>query len=123
MKTTVLITAITVLASLGVTGCAPKVSYSPYSGQTFAPTARVDVFRTKVADRRYVELGELCIRVKRSTQETAVLHLTEKAREIGADGIILIGERPAGGVAAPVGQIVVAIPLREACAVAIRYAE
>lgn len=126
MKTTVLITILLVLASLGVTGCAPTgptVSYSPYSAQTFAPTTRVDVFRTKVADRRYFELGELCVRVRRSTQETAVLELAEKAKEIGADGIILMGERSAGAVAAPIGQMAVAIPLREACAVAIRYTE
>lgn len=83
----------------------------------------VNVFWTKVADRRYVELGDLCIRVTRSTQETAVLHLTEKAREIGADGIILIGERSAGAVGAPVGQMIFAIPRRETCAVAIRYTE
>lgn len=124
-KTVAFIATITLLGSLGFTGCAPthRVSYSPYTDQTFAPTAQVDVFRTKVPDRRYTELGELCIRVGRSTQESSVLHLTEKAKEIGANAIILIGERSRGAVGAPVGQMMVAVPLRDTCAVAIRYAE
>jgi len=123
MTEKVLILVLLLTGTVGIQGCAPQVSYSPYSHRTFAPTTRVDVLRTKLADRRYLELGELCIRVNRSTQKTAVLQLTEKAKKIGADGIILIGDRPAGFVGIPIGQLAVAVPLRDACAVAIRYTE
>lgn len=104
---------------IGTIGCAARVSYSPYTGQTFAPTTRVDVLRTRVAERRHVELGELCT----SAGHTAVMRLTEKAKELGADAIILLGERSAGAVAVPVGQMAVAVPLTDTCAVAIRYTD
>jgi len=71
------------VTAFAVIGCAARVSYSPYSRETFAPTTKVDVLRTKSADRRYVELGELCIRVNRSTQDTAVLR-SSAACDVGA---------------------------------------
>lgn len=123
MNLRLILLAATFGALMGASGCAARVTYSPYSSQTFTPTASVDVLRTRVAERRYVELGELCIRVNRSTAETAVIRLTEKAKEIGADALILIGDRSAGPVAVPIGQMAVAVPLRDACAVAIRYTE
>lgn len=103
MNTKTIVGALIMVTAFAVSGCAARVSYSPYSRETFAPTTKVDVLRTKSADRRYIELGELCIRVTRSTQDTAVLRLTDRAREIGADGIVLTGERSSGSVAVPIG--------------------
>jgi uncharacterized protein YbjQ (UPF0145 family) len=89
--------------------------------QAYPATQSVEVLRTKPVDRAYIELGELSVRVKKSTEESAILFLKEKAREIGADAIVVLGERSEGAVAVPSGYNVVVVPLRGLVAVAIKY--
>ncbi len=78
---------------------------------------------TAPVGRRSVEIGQLAIRVNKSNEETVVLALKAKARALGADAIILLGERSTGAVAIPVGTMAVAVPLRSLVAIAIRYAD
>jgi hypothetical protein len=69
-----------------------------------------------------MELGVLSVRLNKQTEENAVLYLVERAREIGADAIVILGEVSVGAVAMPpVGTLAVAIPLRDLKALAIRY--
>lgn len=105
-------------------GCAgPDVKVMLYTGDSYPPTTDVQVFRTAPVDRKYSEIGELSLRVKKSNRETAVFQLRERAKAIGADAIILMGERSAGAIAMPMGQGAVAVPLREIYAIAIKYME
>jgi hypothetical protein len=99
----------------------PTVSFMRYTEQAYPATQSVEVLRTKPVDRAYVELGELSVRVKKSTEESAVLFLKEKAREVGADAIVVLGERSGGAVAVPAGYNVVLVPLRDLVAIAIKY--
>ena len=62
-----------------------------------------------------------CVRLNKHTEEHAVLYLVERAREIGADAIVILGEVSAGTVAMPAGTLALAIPLRDLQALAIRY--
>ena len=102
-------------------GCAPKIKYMKYTHQNFPPTFKVDVLRTKPVDRKFIELGEISIRLKKSTEEDAVLHLKEKASTIGADAIVILGESSNGAVAVPVGGMYAIIPIRKLTAIAIKY--
>ncbi len=108
---------------LGLAACAPSssVRFARYTEASYSPTADVEVLRTKPADRPYVELGELRLRVKKSNEDDAILSLKQKAREIGADAIVILGEQTRGAVMVPVGTIAVAAPIRILIAVAIHY--
>jgi hypothetical protein len=122
MKCAALVIAV---ASLLLQGCAstPAVRVTRYTAETFPPSTDVKVLRMPPPDRDYVELGEVSIRLRKLTEETAVSMLCTKAAELGADAIILLGERHKGSVLAPVGDMYVAVPIRELSAVAIRYKE
>ncbi len=92
-----------------------------YSADILEPTDRIEVFHTKPTDRDYVELAELSIRLDKSTEETAVLYLNDKAKELGADAIIMMGERTTGAFAMPLGNMAIAVPTKELYAIAIKY--
>ncbi len=48
-------------------------------------------------------------------------NLIEKAKELGADAIIIMGERSKGAVAMPLGNMAVAVPIKELYDIAIKY--
>lgn len=102
-------------------GCSTPVKVMRYTTEIFPPTQKVEVLRTKSIERDYIEIGEVSIRLKKSTESNAVALLAEKAKELGADAIILMGERSRGAVAMPVGSMIAAVPLRELYGIAIRY--
>ncbi len=112
---------IILLLSLLLCGCGTTAKVMRYSTETYTPTQNVEVLRTKPVNREYVELGEVSVRLKKSTEENAVALLVEKAKEMGADAIIIIGERSRGAVAMPVGSMIAVSHLREIYAVAIKY--
>lgn len=102
-------------------GCAPTtptVYVMRYTNEVYPPTANVEVLRTNPPDRQYVELGEIEINSK---QDNAVQYLVQKAKEMGADAIILMGEKNRGAVAVPIGQMVYAAPVTRLWAIAIKY--
>ena len=78
---------ILLLPILFLFGCAPRVQAIPYTEQLYPPTTAIEVFRTKMPQREYVELGEIWID---GTQADAVHRLVEKAKEMGADAIMLM---------------------------------
>lgn len=101
--------------------CAPATRFARYTEAKYPPTTEVEVLRTKPADRAYVELGEIRLRLKNSNEDDAILILKEKAREVGADAIVILGEQSRGAAIVPVGNMAMAVPLRDLVAVAIRY--
>ena len=121
MKTINLI--IILVISLFLSACY-SVDFIKYSEETYSATTSVDVFRNKPVDREYIELGELSLRVKKgifSNQESVVLKLKEKAKEIGADAIIILGEESEGSVIVPIGDLYTSVDKRYIIAIAIRY--
>lgn len=103
---------------LGGCSTAPPVKVKRYTTAVYPPTQHVEVLHTKAPNRDYVELGELSVK---ANDEEAIEYLVEKAKELGADAILLLGERQQGSIAMPIGQMWMAIPAKRLTAVAIRY--
>lgn len=104
--------------------CSPSVNFMKYNDDNYPPTNSVEVLRNKPVEKEFVELGELSLQVKKgifSNQEEAVLNLKEKAKEIGADAIIILGEESEGSVILPIGNLYTSVDKRYIKAIAIKY--
>ncbi len=104
--------------------CSPSVNFMKYTEDSYQPTTSVEVLRNKPVEKEFVELGELSLRIKKglfSNQEEAVLQLKEKAKEIGADAIIILGEESEGSVIVPIGDLYTSFDKRYLKAIAIKY--
>ena len=106
---------------LSLTACAPQIRFMRYTSSDYLPTTNVEVLQIKPPNRLFKELGVFSVRLNKRTEENAVLYLVERAREIGADAIVILGEVSAGAVAMPAGSLAVTVPLRDLQALAIRY--
>ena len=113
--------AVIVSLCLVAGACALQIRFMRYISFQYAPTTDVEILQIKPPDRRFKEIGLLSIRLHNNRDENAVLYLVERAREIGADAIVILGEISGGSVAMPVGTMFVAVPLRDLQALAIRY--
>lgn len=120
MKRAILFLSIIAVLALS---CAmqPRVKVMRYTAEIFPPTTQIEVLHTKPVTRDYMEIGEIAIRLTKATEENAVVYLIGKAKELGADAIMIIGERSKGAVAMPIGTMAVAVPIRELYAIAIKY--
>ena len=97
--------------------CIP-VNLTPYRELTFPPTTEVEVLQAEPS-QPYEVLGEMWMP---ANDTKGVLKMRQKAMEIGAHAIILLGDRNAGAVAIPLqGVGVVAVPVNRTYALAIRY--
>lgn len=65
-------------------GCT-TVTTRYYTGQRYAPTGHIDVYRVRRPDKPYVEIAELI-----EGSFCSLSDIINKARSIGADGIILL---------------------------------
>lgn len=68
--------------------------------------AHIDIYKTQKPDKKYVEFAE--ITCNDTNDNWALQQTLIKAREIGADGIIIIGKSGSYGYGVPVGNVVVA---------------
>jgi len=112
------------LSAVFLSACSPSVNFMKYSEENYPPTNSVEVLRNKPVEKEFIELGELSIQVKKgifSNQEEVVLKLKEKAKEIGADAIIILGEESEGSVIVPIGNLYTSVDKRFIKAVAIKY--
>ena len=78
---------------LCIFGCSPSVEFMRYVDETYPQTQSVEVLRNKPVERDFVEIGELSV----ESEKDAIILLKEKAKEIGADAIIILGEKSEGG--------------------------
>ena len=105
--------------------CSPSASFMKYSDDSYLPTNSVEVLRHKPVEKEFIELGELSIQIKKGilfgNEEDAVLDLIGKAKEIGADAIIIVGEDSEGNVIVPVGSVYTTVDKRYLKAIAIKY--
>lgn len=114
----------TLLFARTLCGCGTTpVEVMRYTSERFAPTepSSVKIIRTRLERRSYIEIGEVSIRLNRQNQEDSIALLRQRAAELGADAIILMGERSLGAAAMPIGSLTVAVPLREIYGIAIKY--
>jgi hypothetical protein len=65
--------------------------------------ANIDIYRTKTPDIKYIEIGE--ISCGDTNDEWALKQVLIKARQIGADGIIILGKSGSYGVGVPIGNL------------------
>ena len=104
-----------------ISGCSPSVNFMKYSEDTYLPTNSIEVLRNKPVEKKFVELGELSLKINKSNQEEAVLLLKEKAKEIGADAIIILGEESEGSVIVPIGNLYASVDRKSIKAIAIKF--
>jgi hypothetical protein len=105
-------------------GCSPSVNFMKYSEDNYPPTNSIEVLRNKPVEKEFLEIGELSLQINKgifSNQEEAVLKLKEKAKEIGADAIIILGEESEGSVIVPIGNLYTSVDKRYLKAIAIKY--
>lgn len=102
-------------------GCSSSVNFIKYHEDIYPPTSSVDVLRSKPVSKDSIELGELSLKIKKSNQEEAALKLNEKAKELGADAIILLGENSEGSVLVPLGNLYASVDMRYIKAIAIKF--
>jgi len=112
------------LCSLSACGL-PTVQEMRYTSDTFEPTATVEVLQTWPRDRKYLEIAELEV----SASAKANNALVDKAKEMGADAIVIGPTHQHGQVHVPIGGTISdgpagsfrGVPLNSVRAVAIKY--
>ena len=83
-------------------------------------SVQIDVYRSIKPSKAYIEVGE--ISCKDTNKEWALNQLKIKAREIGADGLIILGPGPTSSGGYVVGNVVVSSSESNGYnAIAIRY--
>jgi hypothetical protein len=96
-----------------------------YTSDTFEPTANVEVLQTWPRDRKYLEIAELEV----SAGAKANNALLDKAKEMGADAIVIGPPHRHSQVQVPIGGTISdgpagsfrGVPLNSVRAVAIKY--
>lgn len=103
IKTAYLI--VMLLIAVFISACAKRdVVFMKYNSNIYPPTDSIEVLRNKPVEKDYIEIGELSLRVN-SDEENSVLILIDKAKKIGADGIILLGESSDGETTIPIKNL------------------
>jgi len=114
-----------ILFSLFACSGLPSVREMRYTMDTFEPTANAEVLQTWPRDRKYLEIAELEV----SAGSKANNALLERAKEIGADAIVIGPPHQHGQVHVPIGGTISdgpagsfrGVPLNSVRAVAIKY--
>ena len=76
-------------ASTGFLMAQPQVTMFKEPGTPKSPTDHIDIFYTKTPDRDYEEIAK--IQVGDTDDDWSMKQIKIKAREIGADGVVIIG--------------------------------
>jgi len=90
-------------------GCmaVPKVVRFGPAFESRSPNAPVEVFQTRAPDRPYIEVAS--ISVGDTDEEYCMEQVLLKAREVGADAVIIKGKVGTTSVAVPVGGLAYAV--------------
>lgn len=98
------------VSALIISGCAStgflmakaKVTLLGESYPAKNEDAKIDVYMTNKPTQEYVEFAQ--ITCGDTNDKWSLEQITKKAREIGADGIIIIGKAGTSGVGVPIGN-------------------
>jgi len=104
-----------------LTACGlPSVQAVRYTMDTFEPTTNVEVLQTWPRDRKYIEIAELEV----SAGDQANNALLDKAKEMGADAIVIEPAHRHGQAYVPIGGALSesrAVTLNSVRAIAIKF--
>lgn len=89
-------------ASTGFLMAKAKVTLLGESYPAKSEDAKIDVYMTNKPTQEYVEFAK--ITCGDTNDKWSLEQITKKAREIGADGIIIIGKAGTSGVGVPIGN-------------------
>ena len=101
--------------------CSLPVRVTSYTDTQYNPTNTIDVIRTNSVSRDYIELAELRTRVGALNRDKAIINIKEKAKEIGADAIIILGEETQGAIITTNNYGATAGSVQDMVAIAIKY--
>ena len=79
------------LCLVSLYACSAAVSYVSLSSTTFPPTTKVDVYKNEKPAKEFVEVGMIVVSTEGS-EKIIMKKAIEKAMEVGADGIVMIGK-------------------------------
>jgi hypothetical protein len=88
-------------ASTGFLMAKPKVTYFGEKYAAKEAVSKVDVYITNKPTQEYIEFAK--ITCKDTNDKWSLEQVTKKAREIGADAIIIIGKAGSSGIGIPMG--------------------
>ena len=106
---------------LTLSACMPSVHVMRYTAAIYPPSSNVEILRTKPADREYFEIGEISLELNAFNRKNAVFILSEEARKLGADALVLLGEKGSGAMILPVGKGYTVINTERLVGVAIKF--
>ena len=107
-------------ASTGFLMAKAKVTLFGESYPAKTEDAKIDVYMTNKPTQEYIEFAQ--ITCGDTNDKWSLEQITKKAREIGADGIILIGKAGNNGVGVPIGNLTYVVSEEYGMkAVAIKY--
>ncbi|MFC2165275.1 hypothetical protein ACFLT2_09795 [Acidobacteriota bacterium] len=87
MKKTILYSSLILLISCATSS---PVLYRPLSDASYPKTAKVEVYKAEKPSQEFTEIGNLEIKMEANKEDAMYAAVIAKAKEIGADGIILI---------------------------------
>lgn len=97
-----------------------RVQTKNYTNQSYPPTEYVEIYRTDKPKRPYTEIAQI---ETDASYKNAMEYLTDKAKQLGGDAIIVVGEENRGVIAIslPEGSGVVASPINYLVAIVIKF--
>jgi hypothetical protein len=114
--------AIIGIALIMAAAACSSISYQPFTAVKFQRTERVELFTTKMPERDYVEIGRITVEEDAFKGEAGMIpDAIQKAKEIGADGLIWQKEGSSGLYAVPIGKTWVVGDSKTITFIAIRY--
>lgn len=97
------------------------VTFQPFTNQKYAPTKKVDLFVDEKPSQEYIEIGRIIVGEDAFTGEkNMVKWALEKARKVGADGLIWAKEEKKF-YAIPYKESVLAGDVKQIIFIAIKY--
>lgn len=85
MKNVALLFALILFISCSTT------TFQPFTSQKYAPTRKVDLYTDEKPSREYIEIGRIIVGEDAFTGEKYMVKWAiEKARKVGADGLIWV---------------------------------
>lgn len=93
-----------IISSCASTGFLMAKAHVTLFGETYpakSEDAKIDVYMTNKPTQEYIEFAQITCRD--TNDNWSLEQITKKAREIGADGIFIIGKAGTSGVGIPMG--------------------
>lgn len=96
-------------------------TFQPFTNQKYPPTEKVDLYVSEKPTKDYIEIGRIIVTEDAFTGEkNMVKWVIEKARQVGADGLIWLKEEK-DFYAIPAGQSLLAGDVKKIIFIAIKY--